>query len=179
MPRIPLVGNPRDALDAAQRHARELVELPGTLAALPGTLTALNRTVRGLSESVGQARDAMAALQQLAGRLDALLDDVEPSVRALAPGMDRLATALDDPVVSDLPETLRQLRDDALPAVRGLRETQERVAGIAASTERLMSFMDETGGRLAGLPAAALLLSRRAARPVDPRPPGPSQPPAP
>jgi hypothetical protein len=45
--------------------------------------------------------------------------------------------------------------------LRTLADTNERVAFIAGSTERIMAFVDDTGRTLAGLPGAALLGRRK------------------
>jgi hypothetical protein len=80
---------------------------------------------------------------------------------------------LKDPAVAAVPDTLAQVQRDVLPVLRALADTNERVAVIAGSTERLMAFVDDTGRTLAGLPGAALLARRRApaatpAAPVKP-----------
>ncbi|MCP6423772.1 hypothetical protein NL463_31130, partial [Klebsiella pneumoniae] len=75
-------------------------------------------------------------------------------VRALAPGLTRLAVVLDDPVIEELPDTLRKVQGDVLPVLRTLADTHERVAFIAGSTERIMTFVDETSRTIAGIPGA-------------------------
>lgn len=132
------------------------------LAALPGAVFGLTGAVRGLVDAAGQARDTLTAVQRLTVRLDALVDELEEPVRALAPGLRRLAVVLDDPVVDDLPDTLRRVQSDVLPVLRTLADTHERVAFIAGSTERIMTFVDETSRTIAGIPGAALLGRRRA-----------------
>lgn len=152
------------------------------LAALPAAVGALNGTVRGLAETVGQARETAQAVQRLTVRLDALVEELEGPVRALAPGLARLAVVLDDPVVDELPDTLRKVQADVLPVLRTLADTHERVAFIAGSTERIMTFVDETGRTIAGIPGAALLGRRKAtggpegAIVVPPAPPSADQP---
>ena len=144
------------------------------LAALPSTVSALNGAVRGLVDVAQQSRETVAALHRLALRMDALVEDLEEPMRALAPGLTRLAAVLDDPIVEELPDTLRKVQEDVLPVLRTLADTHERVAFIAGSTERIMAFVDETGRTIAGIPGAALLGRRKAAgRPMSP-PPGPT-----
>ncbi len=140
------------------------------LAALPETVRALTGAVRSLADVVASARETMLATQRLAVRMDGLVADFEAPVRALAPGLARLAKVLDDPVVEELPRTLHQLQSDLLPVLRTLADTHERVAFIAGQTERIMSFVDETGRTIAGIPGAALLGRRRVqpAKPVLP-----------
>jgi ABC-type transporter Mla subunit MlaD len=127
------------------------------LAALPATVGALSSAVRGLADVVQESRETLAAVHRLAVRLDGLVEELEEPLRGLAPGMTRLATVLDDPVVEELPDTLRKVQQDVLPVLRTLADTHERVAFIAGSTERIMTFVDETGRTLAGIPGAALL----------------------
>ncbi|HVM28366.1 MAG TPA: hypothetical protein VM433_11955 [Mycobacteriales bacterium] len=139
----------------------QTTESLAALAQLPGAVTALTGAVRSLGETVQAARETFAAVQRLAVRLDGLVEELEEPVRALAPGLQRLAVVLDDPVVDELPDTLRKVQADVLPVLRTLADTHERVAFIAGSTERIMTFVDETSRTLAGIPGAALLGRRR------------------
>ncbi len=118
---------------------------------------------RGGVDLVTEARETVQAFHRLAVRADTIVAELEEPLLALGPGLRRLAVVLDDPVVSDLPATLRQVQDDVLPVLRTLAETHERVAFIAGQTERIMTFVDDTGRSLAGLPGAALLGRRRPA----------------
>ena len=87
--------------------------------------------VRSATSLVGEAREAVQAYHRLALRADALIADLEEPLRELVPGLRRLAAVLDDPVVDDLPDTVRQLRQDLLPVLRTLADTHERVAFVA------------------------------------------------
>jgi prophage DNA circulation protein len=140
------------------------------LSALPGAVTSLTQAVRGLAETVTRMNTMLV-------RIDGIVTELEEPLKALAPGMQRMAAVLDDPMIEEIPETLKQVQADILPVLRTLADTHERVAVIAGSTERLMSFVDDTSRTLAGLPGAALLGRRRAATPkvIDPEAPaGPS-----
>lgn len=154
-----------------QTQAEALAALPAAVASLPGA-------VRGLSELVGEARETLAVVNRLAVRMDALAEQLEEPVRALAPGLSRLAVVLEDPIVEELPETLRRVQADVLPVLRTVADTHERVAFIAGSTERIMSFVDDTSRTIGLLPGAALLGRRRPAPRVivtdPPRPGGPA-----
>lgn len=154
------------------------------LAQLPAAVSALTGAVRGLGEVVGEARSTLAAVNRLAVRMDGMAEELEAPLRALAPGLTRLAAVLDDPLVEELPATLRKVQDDVLPVLRTLADTHERVAFIAGSTERIMTFVDETSRTIAHLPGAALLGRRRPpSRVVATEPPAarvvPSDPPLP
>ncbi len=158
MARIPGVDGLIDLL-----HTRT-----GALGRLPATVASLAGAVRGVVALVGEARETLATVHRVAARVEALVEELEQPLTTLAPGLRRLAAVLDDPVVSDLPDTLRAVQDDLLPVVRTLADTHERVAFIAGSTERIMTFVDETSRTLSGLPGAGLLGRRR----PPPPPPG-------
>lgn len=133
------------------------VVLRGAAAAASDAAAAVVTTARTAGEVLEQARETVQAVHRLALRADALVADLEGPLRDLAPGLTRLAQVLDDPVVDELPATLRQVQSDVLPVLRTLAETHERVAVIAGSTERIMAFVDDTGRTLSGLPGAGLL----------------------
>jgi len=126
------------------------------LATLPATVTALTGAVRGLADTV-------QTMNRMITRIDGIVSELEEPLKALGPGMTRLAAVLDDPVVEEIPATLKQVQADILPVLRTLADTHERVAFIAGSTERIMTFVDETSRTIAGLPGAALLGRRKAA----------------
>ena len=132
------------------------------LQALPATVQSLTSAVRALGDIAQSTKETVAAMQRLTLRIDAMAVELEPALLALAPGLQRLATVLDDPVVEEIPETLKQVQADILPVLRTLAETHEKVAFIAGSTERIMTFVDDTSRTIAGLPGAALLGRRRA-----------------
>ena len=131
------------------------------LAALPSAVNTLTGAVRQLGDVVGEARETLAAVNRLAVRMDAMAEELEEPLRALAPGLQRLAVVLDDPVIEELPDTMRKVQADVLPVLRTLADTHERVAFIAGSTERIMTFVDDTSRTIAALPGAALLGRRR------------------
>ncbi len=137
-----------------------------SLAALPAAVQSLSTAVRGLVEVAASARDTVLAVNRLVGRIDGIVAELEGPLLALAPGLQRLASVLDDPIVEQLPQTLAQIQKDVLPVLRTLADTHERVAFIAGSTERIMTFVDETSRTLAGLPGAALLGRRRPTKPL-------------
>ena len=104
------------------RIARDQAE---AMAALPGALLSLTRAVSRLDGTLREAREAVARLQRLGDRLDGLLDEVEQPIRDLAPGLRRVGEVLDDPMVSEIPDTVRRIRDDVLPLVATLRGTSD------------------------------------------------------
>ena len=117
------------------------------LAQLPEVVTSLTGAVRGLGETLQQARETIASVQRLTARMDSIVEELEEPLRELAPGLRKLAVVLDDPVVEDLPDTVRQIRSDVLPVLKTLADTHEKVAFLAGSTDRLMGL---AGGGLLG-----------------------------
>jgi ABC-type transporter Mla subunit MlaD len=120
------------------------------VAALPGAVLSLTRAVKSLDKTMRDAREAVARLQRLGERLEGILDEVEEPIRDLAPGLRRVGKVLDDPVVSEIPDTVRRLRDDVLPLVATLRGTSD--------------MLDRFSGR-------GLLSGRRRPEPAPPAPP--------
>ncbi len=110
--------------------------------------------------TVQQAREAVATVHRVAARADELVAELEEPLRALRPGLARLAAVLDNPVVDDVPATLRQIRDDLPPVLRTLADASGRLALVTGPTDRLLSFVDDTSRNL-GLPGAGLLGRRR------------------
>jgi ABC-type transporter Mla subunit MlaD len=120
------------------------------LAQLPRTLSDLNGTVRELTEATTRARDTIAAAQRIADRLEGLVEEFEEPVRALRPGIERVGKVLDDPAVDTVPDTLRQINEDLMPLIHGLRQAQSRVGSVAGMLRRRPrdeDWPDGTAGR--------------------------------
>ncbi|MFL6128670.1 MAG: hypothetical protein ACJ73E_06360 [Mycobacteriales bacterium] len=115
---LPSLPSPGRAL----RLVRDQAE---AMAALPAALLSLTRAVSSLDGTIRDARDAVGRLQRLGSRLESILDEVEEPVKDLAPGLRRLGRVLDDPVVSEIPDTVRKVREDLLPMVATLRGTTD------------------------------------------------------
>lgn len=144
------------------------------LASLPMTLVNLTSALRSLTEVVVKAGDTVAAVNRVVLRTDALLEEMEPPLRqlaeelagplmALGPGLQRISVVINDPVMDEIPKTLAALNRDILPIMRAMAETQSKVAGIAATTDRMMALVDDVQQRVSNLPGANLL-SRRTKR---------------
>ena len=147
------------------------------LIALPQAVTSLANAVQSLAEVAASAAETAQTINRLVLRVDGIVAELEAPVKALAPGVTRLAGVMDDAAFDLLPDTLRRIQSDVLPVLRTLADTHDKVAFIAGSTERIMAFVDETGRTIAGIPGAALLGRRRTpARPMPPAEP-PTTPP--
>jgi hypothetical protein len=82
------------------------------------------------------ARETIESAQRIAARLEGLVDELEEPVRALKPGLERVGRVLDDPVVDTVPDTLRQIQDDLLPLIHGLRQAQNRMGSVTGILRR-------------------------------------------
>jgi hypothetical protein len=107
-------------------------------------------------------------VQRLTIRMENVVQELEQPLLDLAPGITRLAHALDHPVIEELPESLEKLQADALPILRSMHETQMKVATIAASTERLVRLGDDMVTRIGHLPGAGLFGVAARRRPKPP-----------
>jgi ABC-type transporter Mla subunit MlaD len=126
MPRIPGLN---ELLTLLQTQTEALAQLPRTLADLTGT-------VRELTAATTSARETIESAQRIAGRLEALVDELEEPVRALRPGLERVGRVLDDPAVDTVPDTLRRIHDDLMPLIAGLRQAQSRVGSVTGMLRR-------------------------------------------
>jgi hypothetical protein len=140
------------------------------LAALPGAVQSLSAAVKNLAEVTAGAKDTVVTMNRMIRRVDGIVAELEEPLKALAPGMTRMAKILDDPIVGSLPEVMTQIQQGLLPVLKTLADTNDRVAFIAGSTERIMSFIDDTGRTIAGIPGAALLGRRGRPSTVKPTP---------
>ncbi|HEX2299632.1 MAG TPA: hypothetical protein VHH34_14155, partial [Pseudonocardiaceae bacterium] len=113
------------------------------LAQLPRTLSDLNGTVRELTEATTMAHATIASAQRIAERLEDLVDELEEPVRALRPGLERVARVLDDPAVDTVPDTLRRIQEDLVPLIHGLRIAQSRVGSVTGMLRRRPRDDDE------------------------------------
>ncbi len=185
MSRLPRFEKALGAVQAAVGpHAGELVAQLAAVARATGTAAgeaaaevraaarAGVEVVHQAREVVQQAREVVQVAHRMVLRADALVAEMEEPLRALRPGLDRLAAVLDDPVVDDVPDTLRRVRDDLPPVLRTLADASERLALVTGPTDRLLDFVGDTS-RTLGLPGAGLLGRRR-----PPGGPGAAGPPA-
>lgn len=124
MPRLPGVG---DIVGLLRAQTEALIELPATVASL-------QRAVRALADTVTVGAETLLVVQKLALRIDALVDELEGPVLALAPGLRRTAAVLDDPIVETIPDTIRRLQNEAMPLLRAISETQARLAAFPGAS---------------------------------------------
>jgi chromosome segregation ATPase len=127
MPRMPGVG---DVLKNMQTQTEVLAELPSTI-------RDLQLAVRGLSEMLAALKDTLASAQRVSTRIDEILDDIEEPVRALRPGIIRLAAALDSPVIDRIPATLEAIEAAVLPVTASAERARARWERARQGVRRL------------------------------------------
>ena len=117
-PRVPSLG---DALALLQAQTELMADLPATV-------LELQRAVRGLGDVVATTRETMLATQRVAARLEEILDDIDGPVRNLRPGLEKLATVLDDPVIERIPATLTAVEQAVGPVAAGVQRVSDRLS---------------------------------------------------
>lgn len=143
--------------------ARLVQEQAAAIAALPQAAATLNRTLVTFAQTVSR-------LDALVQRLDRLTEPLEKPLTELAPRLQSLVPLLDENVLGMVPELFDTLRRDAVPALARIDQTQQQVALIAESVERIMGGLDETLSRLSALPGMSLIQRRRGAGATAPAP---------
>ena len=127
MSRVPGLG---DALKSMQAQSELLAELPSTI-------RDLQRAVHGLAEALATSKDTLGSAQRVTTRLEDILDDIEGPVRALRPGIIRLAAALDSPVIDRLPATLEAIEAAVLPLTASVARTRARWLRVRQSAHQV------------------------------------------
>lgn len=156
---LPLVGGlVRQLEEQTAAIARLLEDQARLVAALPSTIRLANDSLVAFASTVQR-------LDKLVRRLDNLTQPLEDPLTALAPRIERLIPILDMPQLQDVPAMLDAVRQQGLPALAAVADTQRQVALIAASVERLMEGIEDATRRIADLPGAALI-GRRLAKPA-------------
>lgn len=134
---VPVLGDLARQVESQARWLQELVEQNARLVGqLPATLKSFN--------------DSLERFNQTVGRLDRAVSRIETSTARLTAPMERLSTALDPGAMRELPELVEALRREALPALRAATDTQQQVAVVQATLDRI-------AGIVADLPGAGIL----------------------
>jgi hypothetical protein len=142
---IPVVGGMMKQADARAQWMQDLVEQNTRLIGqLPATIKTFN--------------DSLERFNQTIGRLDRAVTRIESASKVLTGPVERLAVALDPKALRDLPDVLDVLRNEAVPALRAATDTQQQVALLHSTVERVVTVLGELPGggmwrRLAGVRA--------------------------
>jgi ABC-type transporter Mla subunit MlaD len=143
---IPLVGDLVKSADQQARWMQEILEQNARLVAqFPATMKSFN--------------DALERFNQTIGRLDRAVTRIESASKNLTGPLEKVSAALDPKTLRDLPEMLDVMRREAVPALRAATDTQQQVARLQSTIERVLSLLGELPGtgvlrRLAGEGAA-------------------------
>lgn len=152
------------------------------LAGLGTTIAVFQKGVYEFLAAVENFNEAMVQLNGIAARVNRLLDDVEPPVRALLPQLTRTIRAADSmaeqlsvpvemvaPGLSRLAEVLSSQSLVDLPS--GLGETLDLLRDVAHRMQPLGQLAESAGGLFGLRPLAALRAG--GGRPAAPPPPPP------
>jgi ABC-type transporter Mla subunit MlaD len=139
---IPVVGDLMRSADQQARWMQEILEQNARLVAqFPATMKSFN--------------DALERFNQTIGRLDKAVTRIEGATKNLTGPLEKLSSALDPKALRDIPEVLDAVRREALPALRAATDTQQQVALLQATIDRVVAVISELPGagvlrRLAG-----------------------------
>ena len=139
---IPVVGDLMKSADQQAKWMQEVLEQNARLVAqFPATMKTFN--------------DALERFNQTIGRLDRAVTRIEAASKNLTGPLEKVASALDPKTLRDIPEVLETLRREAVPALRAATDTQQQVARLQSTIDRVVSVLGELPGagvlrRLAG-----------------------------
>jgi ABC-type transporter Mla subunit MlaD len=139
---IPVVGDLMKSAEQQARWMQEILEQNARLVAqFPATMKSFN--------------DALERFNQTVGRLDKAVTRIEGATKNLTGPMERVTSALDPKALREIPEVLDAIRREALPALRAATDTQQQVALLQSTIDRVIAVLGELPGagvlrRLAG-----------------------------
>jgi phage shock protein A len=107
------------------------------LADMPSMIVELQRTIGDLTATLAALKETVARAQRVSARVESVVDEVEGPIRMLRPGIERLASALDDPVIDRIPETLLAVERVIHPLAASVDRLRRGRARLAASCRRL------------------------------------------
>jgi ABC-type transporter Mla subunit MlaD len=139
---IPVVGDLVKSADQQARWMQEILEQNARLVAqFPATMKSFN--------------DALERFNQTIGRLDRAVTRIEGASKNLAGPLEKVSSALDPKALREIPEVLDAVRREAVPALRAATDTQQQIARLQSTIERVIAVLGELPGagvlrRLAG-----------------------------
>lgn len=130
---IPVVGDLVKSADQQARWMQEILEQNARLVAqFPATMKSFN--------------DALERFNQTVGRLDRAVTRIENASKNLTGPLERVSSALDPKALREIPEVLHAIRTEALPALRAASDTQQQVALLQATIDRVIAALGELPG---------------------------------
>lgn len=130
---IPVVGEMMKSAEQQARWMQEVLEQNARLVAqFPATMKSFN--------------DALERFNQTIGRLDKAVTRIEGASKNLIGPLEKVSTALDPKALRDIPEVLDALRREAVPALRAATDTQQQVARLQSTIDRVIAALGELPG---------------------------------
>ena len=87
------------------------------------------------------SKDTATSAQRVTNRVEEALDEIEEPIRALRPGLERLAVTLDSPVIDRLPATLEAIESTVLPIAESMQRMRDRWAAAKDRGRRAIAPM--------------------------------------
>src|SRR5437764_1097495 len=109
---VPRASSPSISLNSTARSIPTPFAMTGTQ---PGAVESLSAAVRNLADVTAGAKETVETMNRVAHRVENIVEELERPLKALGPGMDRIAKVLDDPIMSTVPDAINQVRRDLLP----------------------------------------------------------------
>jgi ABC-type transporter Mla subunit MlaD len=130
---IPVVGDLMKSADQQARWMQEILEQNARLVAqFPATMKSFN--------------DALERFNQTIGRLDKAVTRIEGATKNLTGPLEKVSSALDPKALREIPEVLDAVRREALPALRAATDTQQQVAVLQATIDRVIAIISDLPG---------------------------------
>lgn len=130
---IPVVGELMKSADQQARWMQEVLEQNARLVAqFPATMKTFN--------------DALERFNQTIGRLDKAVTRIEGASKSLVGPLEKVASSLDPKALRDIPEVLDAVRREALPALRAATDTQQQVALLQSTIDRIVAVLSDLPG---------------------------------
>jgi ABC-type transporter Mla subunit MlaD len=130
---IPVVGGMMKSAEQQARWMQEILEQNARLVAqFPATMKSFN--------------DALERFNQTIGRLDKAVTRIEGASKNLVGPLEKVSSALDPKALREIPEVLDALRREAVPALRAATDTQQQVARLQSTVERVIAALGDLPG---------------------------------
>jgi ABC-type transporter Mla subunit MlaD len=130
---IPVVGGMMKSAEQQARWMQEILEQNARLVAqFPATMKSFN--------------DALERFNQTIGRLDKAVTRIEGASKNLVGPLERVSAALDPKALREIPDVLDLVRREAIPALRAATDTQQQVARLQSTIDRVVAMLGELPG---------------------------------
>ena len=103
---------------------------------LPDTLIRLTKLLETVVPAVTEASETIAAAARVTAQVEALVQELDGPIRRLVPAIERVALALDNPAVDEVPLTLERIHRAVHPVADALDRGVARMAAVRGGIHR-------------------------------------------